>query len=250
MKFFKKPKLAKVDTHCENVTILSITDFKRKYIPGQFVQITFPEISKIESHPFSISSSPTEEILTIHAKSLGKWSSKLHEFSAATKIWVDGPYGVKPKWRNYEVVVLFAGGIGATPFISILRDHIFTPLTARPTHLYFFPTFHDSHDMSWFADTWDLVVRDPSVHVTKYITNDSNTEMLELGKGRDESTRSGRPQYKELLSEICKTHRAVPKILVMTCGPGKMIRHIQQECYVISKEYSKKIRFYSEVFKY
>jgi len=250
MKFFKKPQLTKVDTHCENVTIITIGNFKRKYLPGQFVEITFPEISKIESHPFSISSSPTEDNVTIHAKSMGKWSRKIHEFNSATTIWVDGPYGVKPKWRAYDVVVLFAGGIGATPWISVLRDHIFTSFTERPQHMYFYPTFHEVHDLSWFADTWELVARDPSVHVTKYITNGANTEMLELGASKDESMRSGRPQYNELLTEVCKENPGAKEILVMACGPGKMLRQIQKECYVVGKAHSKKIQFYSEVFKF
>lgn len=36
---------------------------------------------------------------------------------------VDGPYGAPAQdFRNYDVLLLVGLGIGATPFISILRD--------------------------------------------------------------------------------------------------------------------------------
>lgn len=36
---------------------------------------------------------------------------------------VDGPYGAPAQdYRNYDVLLLVGLGIGATPFISILRD--------------------------------------------------------------------------------------------------------------------------------
>jgi respiratory burst oxidase len=39
------------------------------------------------------------------------------------KLLVDGPYGAPAQdFRNYDVLLLVGLGIGATPFISILRD--------------------------------------------------------------------------------------------------------------------------------
>ena len=38
---------------------------------------------------------------------------------------MDGPFGEGHQtWWDYEVVVLVAGGIGVTPFASILRDMV------------------------------------------------------------------------------------------------------------------------------
>ena len=39
------------------------------------------------------------------------------------KLLVDGPYGAPAQdFRNYDVLLLVGLGIGATPFISILKD--------------------------------------------------------------------------------------------------------------------------------
>lgn len=39
------------------------------------------------------------------------------------RLLVDGPYGAPAQdYRNYDVLLLVGLGIGATPFISILRD--------------------------------------------------------------------------------------------------------------------------------
>lgn len=39
------------------------------------------------------------------------------------QIYMDGPFGeAHQSWWDYEVVVLVAGGIGVTPFASILKD--------------------------------------------------------------------------------------------------------------------------------
>ena len=44
-------------------------------------------------------------------------------FHSLPKLLVDGPYGAPAQdFRNYDVLLLVGLGIGATPFISILRD--------------------------------------------------------------------------------------------------------------------------------
>lgn len=41
------------------------------------------------------------------------------------KIYIDGPYGAASQdYIKYDVVILIGLGIGATPFISILKDVI------------------------------------------------------------------------------------------------------------------------------
>ena len=39
------------------------------------------------------------------------------------QIYVDGPFGEgHQEWHKYEVAILVGGGIGVTPFASIMRD--------------------------------------------------------------------------------------------------------------------------------
>ena len=47
-------------------------------------------------------------------------------FSFHPKLYLDGPFGEgHQEWTDFEVSVLVGGGIGVTPFASILKDLVF-----------------------------------------------------------------------------------------------------------------------------
>lgn len=47
----------------------------------------------------------------------------MYEFDRFSKIYIDGPYGSAAQDHSkYDVMLLIGLGIGATPFISILKD--------------------------------------------------------------------------------------------------------------------------------
>ncbi|RZC45140.1 hypothetical protein C5167_038078 [Papaver somniferum] len=98
-------------------------------------------------HPFSITSAPGDDYLSVHIRTVGDWTQELMRVSTETcsspnhiglakfgqpgridqrglpRLSVDGPYGAPAQdYRNYDVLLLVGLGIGATPFISILRD--------------------------------------------------------------------------------------------------------------------------------
>ncbi|XP_058079420.1 respiratory burst oxidase homolog protein E [Magnolia sinica] len=118
-----------------------------RYKSGQYIFLQCPTISPFEWHPFSITSAPGDDHLSVHIRTLGDWTEELRrvfteEYSAPTvigrarfgelgrrdnkglpRLLVDGPYGAPAQdYRNYDVLLLVGLGIGATPFISILRD--------------------------------------------------------------------------------------------------------------------------------
>ncbi|ETI54172.1 hypothetical protein F443_02981 [Phytophthora nicotianae P1569] len=102
-----------------------------EYEAGQYAFICIPAISYLEWHPFTFSSSPNEEMVTIHIKTLGDWTKKLMIAAIDTNndspfdILLDGPYGkVSVDIATsgvYSHYVLFSGGIGVTPMRSIVN---------------------------------------------------------------------------------------------------------------------------------
>lgn len=105
-----------------------------KYRAGQFGY--FRIISKMfskEEHPFTISSQPGTDELSITVKNLGDYTSKLHNVQAGTTVHFDGPYGVFTPKQDGKHHIFIAGGIGITPFHSIISEWDFadikTPLT-------------------------------------------------------------------------------------------------------------------------
>ncbi|EGZ18428.1 hypothetical protein PHYSODRAFT_498767 [Phytophthora sojae] len=99
---------------------------------GNFVYLNVPATSKLQWHPFTISSSPkaSPETLTILLKSLGDWTQELVKYSDECKknnvlptIYMDGYYGASLElYVEYATVCLVGGGIGVTPLLAILED--------------------------------------------------------------------------------------------------------------------------------
>ncbi|CAK9210002.1 unnamed protein product [Sphagnum troendelagicum] len=113
-----------------------------KYKSGMYLFLQCPEISSFEWHPFSITSAPGDLFLSVHIRTSGDWTNEMKRiFSEVSKrgytifchvgmfwnrfprLYIDGPYGAPAQdYLKYDVLLLVGLGIGATPFISILKD--------------------------------------------------------------------------------------------------------------------------------
>jgi predicted ferric reductase len=91
--------------------------------PGQFVFINFEGEGLAEKHPFTISSSPTEKGIRLSIKTLGDYTLKLSKLQEGQKANVWGAYGRfgKKFVGGEKDTVLIAGGIGITPFLSMIN---------------------------------------------------------------------------------------------------------------------------------
>ena len=101
------------------------------YKAGQWLKVASSAQNPGEFHSFTISSAPHEEFLSLHIRTVGPWTYNFREnFSPAhlqgqpfPKLFLDGPFGEGHQdWFRYEVAVLVGGGIGVTPFASILKE--------------------------------------------------------------------------------------------------------------------------------
>ncbi|OAY84176.1 Respiratory burst oxidase, partial [Ananas comosus] len=142
-----------------------------RYRSGMFMFLRCPQISKFEWHPFSLTSAPDDEHLSMHIRSLGDWSYQMYSIfqkalvsgtSDLPKICIDGPYGAASQDHSkYEILLLIGLGIGATPFISILKD-IANGLkkvdsgeardTEIPRKAYFYWVTREQGSFEWFRD--------------------------------------------------------------------------------------------------
>jgi NAD(P)H-flavin reductase len=105
-----------------------------KTFPGCYFLLCFyKDISKYQWHPLSLITNDNN-ILSFCAKDNGgnSWTNKLknviNEYNILlnSKIYIQGPYGTDfskyYKNNKYNNIILFCGGIGITPLISILQD--------------------------------------------------------------------------------------------------------------------------------
>jgi nitric oxide dioxygenase len=91
--------------------------------PGQFVLFSFLDNranGKIRA--YSISSCPQDKFLALTVKKLGVFSSALHKLKVGEKIKISPPQGNFFPEESMENLVFLAGGIGITPFYSIIKD--------------------------------------------------------------------------------------------------------------------------------
>ena len=101
------------------------------YRAGQWVKVASAAQNPGEFHSFTLSSAPHEEYLSLHIRSVGPWTYNFRDnYNPANlrgqpfpKLYLDGPFGEGHQdWFRYEVAVLVGGGIGVTPFASILKE--------------------------------------------------------------------------------------------------------------------------------
>jgi predicted ferric reductase len=96
------------------------------FLPGQFLFITFMRGRGLprEEHPFTISSSPSEkDHISVAIKESGDFTATIGKTHPGDKAAIQAPYGrfshlLHPRERK---LVFIAGGIGVTPFLSMLR---------------------------------------------------------------------------------------------------------------------------------
>jgi len=109
----------------ENVLEIEMEPINKKmaFKSGQFAFFSFKgEGVSSESHPFSISSSSNDNNLKITVKNLGDFTSLLGNLKIGDNVLIDGPYGdFSYKNANNKNQIWIAGGIGVTPFLSMMK---------------------------------------------------------------------------------------------------------------------------------
>ena len=96
------------------------------YRPGQFHFLTLWRRERglpAEEHPFTISSSPTKDHLASTIKESGDFTATIGRTHAGDLVSVHGPFGrfTYTLYPEQTDLVFIAGGIGITPFMSMLR---------------------------------------------------------------------------------------------------------------------------------
>lgn len=106
------------------VTLSAKKQAIKKHRAGQFLFVRFPGDKDLnESHPFTISSAPSEDTLRLTIKASGDFTRELFaQLKDNADAIVEGPYGMFNYKTGGTKQIWIAGGIGLTPFLSFLRD--------------------------------------------------------------------------------------------------------------------------------
>lgn len=120
-------RVADVKVESGSVVSLSITGDRLDRLnarSGQFFLWRFLTSSRWwESHPFSLSAAPRDDVLRITVKNVGDFTSHIGDIAPGTRVVAEGPFGVfTGSLRTRPGVALIAGGIGITPIRALVED--------------------------------------------------------------------------------------------------------------------------------
>ncbi|XP_064475298.1 dual oxidase 2-like [Ornithodoros turicata] len=240
-----------------------------EYRSGQWVRIACLGLNGSEYHPFTLSSAPHEDNLSVHVRALGPWTINLRRIYDPSglpekpypKIYLDGPYGGGHQdWFRFPVSVLVGGGIGVTPFASILKDIAYKASTNAKLSckkVYFIWITRTQKQFEWMTDIIrEVEAKDQknlvSVHI--FITQfyqkfDLRTTMLyicerhfqkisnkSLFTGLKAVTHFGRPDVKRFLDSLQLEHPNVTRVGVFSCGPLPMTKSVEAACEQLNKK--------------
>ncbi len=127
--------------------------------PGQFVWVNFlTSTLRSEPHPFTISSRPKSKNIRLSVKELGDWTANLPTLEPGAKAKVWGPYGRFGRAfvdnLHSKEIVLIAGGIGVTPFVSMLESELFRSKDSQTTYLLY--SIQDTSD-NYYDDRFAIL---------------------------------------------------------------------------------------------
>lgn len=131
-----------------------------EYMAGQYLKVTIPltyDDSRGSTRFFTISSSPTEDHLRIATKmQQSQFKHQLHNLKPGDFLSVRGPYGTFTlDLDDDRTHVFIAGGMGVTPYRSIIRSVVDLDIFIPIVLIYTFSSLEQAlflHELQSFAD--------------------------------------------------------------------------------------------------
>jgi predicted ferric reductase len=152
--------ISKVIQHPSNVCEIQIKKESTKTRAGQYIFLCCPEVSLWQYHPFTLTSAPEEDYLSVHIRMVGDFTKALGKALGCEvdrpkgerkddtsqvvsvnklgpgaervdmslrrvlpRVYIDGPFGsASEDVFKFETAILVGAGIGVTPFASILKS--------------------------------------------------------------------------------------------------------------------------------
>lgn len=159
----KNSKFTVKDIKMETHDTFTITvNGSKNFTAGQFFFLRLNKNRLYARHPFTVSSKPGDD-LSFTIKLAGRFTQTAKELKPGDEILIDGPFGNFIPKPNKDLVFI-AGGVGITPFMSILRNRINKNIDQNITLIYgsrtendiIFRKEIDAMDKPWFKKVYLL----------------------------------------------------------------------------------------------
>lgn len=108
----------------DTFTLIVEPQQKFSFKPGQFCFLRLNRNKLYARHPFTISSAPEDKYLNFTIKNTGRFTQTASELKEGEEIIIDGPLGIFTLEDIKKDLVFIAGGVGITPFMSIIKHMV------------------------------------------------------------------------------------------------------------------------------
>ncbi|OVA03348.1 Protein of unknown function DUF819 [Macleaya cordata] len=174
---------------CETIELNFSKSPELNYNPSSIAFINVPSISKLQWHPFTVTSNCHMEPdkLSIVIKCGGSWSQNLYQKLSSPSsvdrldVSIEGPYGpTSSHFLRHDTLVMVSGGRGITPMISIIKEVIYRKNTSNYAipQLILICAFKNSADLAMLdlllpisGTPWDI--SGIQLEIEAYITKES-----------------------------------------------------------------------------
>ncbi len=204
--------------------------------PGHSIQLRVPQIKRYEWHYFSLTGEGYEytDCITLKIKVSGDWTRLLsHQLNDKNeiniKVDIRGPYftpaSVAAKNTNW---IMVAGGIGITPFLSLMTGLIKGHFKVNRLDLIW--VVRDSCMLKWLQPFIRELQKNGNFHLfvtDKILIMEEGVKDDALASGMSVNIKNGRPDFYKLIFEIEKYNHS-PQCFV--CGPDAMNKIIKKLC--------------------
>ncbi len=191
----------------------------RERHPGQFAIIRVKtDDGWGEPHPFTISCETGCDSLRFTIKSAGDFTSTIRELKPGTEIRCDGPFGkFCSDIEDKDNIVMIAGGVGVTPFLSVLRTFRQSQATNRMLLLWSNKTLTDA----FARDELEQISQELDLRVIHTLTREEPPEQTDTDRIM---YRAGR-----IDGELIAVHAQLNTAAFYICGPPAMQDAIKEQ---------------------
>jgi ferric-chelate reductase len=229
-------------TRLDNYTMLQIPmPTSHAFKGGEYCFVHIAKVSAIEWHPFSVSG-VKDGVVSFHiqAQTKGSWTDNLHTLAttnSALAANIDGPYGsIRFNLASYSNLVFIVGGIGITPFMTLLE--------ALPSNAADSITLHWSmRGMGLYNIFADRLMSLPCVSASNVVlivnVYDTSAREKEVESGPPATgvnVMRGRPDLLAIITTLKNTSSCL-----LLCGPKPLVKEAAQLACDSSIDYHEEV---------
>lgn len=207
------------------------------FLPGQYMRVTIPGVENDErgnSRMFSISSPPSEKEILMHTTMITQspFKKKLASLSAGDEVNFFGPVGrfvLDPEDKSERV--LLAGGIGLTPFHSMIKYVFDKKLDIHLTLIVSFSNFEDCIFVKELTEISDRTENIKVVYTLSQADNIPPDWKGEKGRINPEMIKRYVPNFNDVVFYVCGSEKVIFALEDIIQGMGVANEKINKEYF-------------------